>query len=405
MLKPLTFLACAGLLACSEGAARSGPAGDRGEGGNQSSLGGAVASSGAAPSGGGGFPQAGATAPSGGTSASAGSAGSNSASAGNAGQAASNLSDRHPSDQGLGDEPAVLFFDDFEGGWGKWDSPEADTAHLHLENGALANAGSHYLRSTVTRLDLEQTQYISSAARVAFAQRQDRLFWRFHVRFPVLAPNPHHWVRVSAGTPSFSASGLANTVPAGDDGFWFDVDADLDDVFDFYVYWHAMRSGRCNDGSTTPGCAGDQGTSYHYGNVFRPGGQQPFTRDAWFCVEIAAEANRVGQSDGSLSLWINDVAVGSYGPGYPEGTWLRETFHEGGCEFSACTPPSPFEGFDFRTSSDVRFKEIILDAYYERDSSATKRAELEGRGQQVSDEQTILYDDVVVATERIGCRK
>ena len=115
---------------------------------------------------------------------------------------------------------------------------------------------------------------------------------------------------------------------------------------------------------------------------------------------IAAEANQVGQTDGSLSLWIDDVPVGSYGPGYPAGTWLRETFHEGGCEFSACEPPSPFEGFDFRTSSDVRFKEVILDAYYERDTSAAKRAELEARGLQVSDEQTILYDDVVVATER-----
>ena len=37
--------------------------------------------------------------------------------------------------------------------------------------------------------------------------------------------------------------------------------------------------------------------------------------------------------------------------------------------------------------------------------AADKRAELEGRGLTVSDEQTILYDDIVVATERIGCRK
>ena len=35
---------------------------------------------------------------------------------------------------------------------------------------------------------------------------------------------------------------------------------------------------------------------------------------------------------------------------------------------------------------------------------AQKREELESRGLTVSDEQTILYDDVVVATERIGCR-
>jgi hypothetical protein len=48
---------------------------------------------------------------------------------------------------------------------------------------------------------------------------------------------------------------------------------------------------------------------------------------------------------------------------------------------------------------------VFLDAYYERDTSAAKRAVLEGRGLTVSDEQTIYYDDVVVATERIGCRR
>ncbi len=97
--------------------------------------------------------------------------------------------------------------------------------------------------------------------------------------------------------------------------------------------------------------------------------------------------------------------MGAYGPGYPEGTWLRDSFHEGGCSFSACTPPAPFEGIDFRTSAEVLFKEVFLDAYYERDSSASKRAALEDLGLTVSDEQTILYDDVVVATERIGCRR
>ncbi len=76
----------------------------------------------------------------------------------------------------------------------------------------------------------------------------------------------------------------------------------------------------------------------------------------------------------------------------------------GGCSWSSCTPPVPFEGFDFRTSADVKFKEILLDAYYERGSSADKRPTMVTAGLTVSDQQTILYDDVVVAEERIGCR-
>src|SRR5690606_12090801 len=157
-------------------------------------------------------------------------------------------------------------------------------------------------------------------------------------------------------------------------------------------------------GSATPGCAGDQGTTYYYGNVFQPREQTPYPRDAWFCIEIDARANTVGQTDGSLAFFIDDELVGDYGPGRPIGTWLRATFHEGGCEFSACTGAEPCGGFDFRTSGGVRFKQIFLGAYYQRDTYAAKREALEARGLTVSDAQTILYDDVVVATERIGCR-
>lgn len=315
------------------------------------------------------------------------------------------LSAKYPGDEGISGDPAVIFHDDFEGGWGKWDLPKKDTQYLHLEQDAgLAHGGSRYLRSTVTKEHLDVEQYISSATHFTFPTRVDQVFWRFHVRVKGVAPNPHHWFRMTAGTEAFSGSGLANTVPAGDQGFWFDLDANNEDVFNFYVYWHKMRSGRCNDGTTVPGCAGDQGVTYHYGNTFRPPGQEAFPRDAWYCVEVMGKASTVGQSDGQLSFWVNDELVGDFRPGYPDGTWLRDTFHPGGCSFSACTEPKPFEGFDFRTSDDVRFKHVALDAYYQRDTFQNKKKELEAKGLVVSGEQTIYYDDVVVATKRIGCK-
>ena len=44
------------------------------------------------------------------------------------------------------------------------------------------------------------------------------------------------------------------------------------------------------------------------------------------------------------------------------------------------------------------------DAYYERGSTQRRRERLEDRGLTLADEQTIDYDDVVIAEERIGCR-
>lgn len=335
-----------------------------------------------------------------------GSGSGGAAAGGTSGASGDTLSQRHPGDSGLAADPAVLLYEDFEDGWGKWSYPTADTQYLHLEQDAsLAHAGTGYLRSTVTASDLAVEEYISSAAHFTFPTRVGQVFWRFHVRVQGIAPNPHHWFRMSAGTEAFEGSGLANTVPPGDEGFWFDLDANRDDLFNFYVYWHQMRSGRCNDGSTTPGCEGDQGVTYHYGNTFRPLGQSAFPRDSWFCVEIMGTANTLGAHDGQLAFWVDDQLVGDFREGYPDGTWLRDSFHPGGCTFSACTPPVPFEGFDFRTSDDVRFKHIALDAYYERGSFQSKKEELEALGLTVSDEQTIYYDDVVVATERIGCRR
>jgi hypothetical protein len=97
----------------------------------------------------------------------------------------------------------------------------------------------------------------------------------------------------------------------------------------FYVYWYKMRSGRCNDGSATPGCAGDQGTTYSYGNNFSPAGQTPFPRDIWLCVEIHAKANTVGASDGELALWVNDVLVGEVAEHSEAGEGLPRLMPEG----------------------------------------------------------------------------
>lgn len=366
------------------------------------SRGGATGAGGADAGGGDGT---GATASGGGESRGGAGVGGDSTTGGSAAAAGESLSERYPEDDGIASDAAVLFFDDFEAGWGRWDEPRADTAHLHLEqDAALAHGGARFLRSTVTFADLDADEYISSSTRADLPERVPQVFVRFYARFVGVAPNPHHWVRVAAGTEAWSSSGLANTVPPGDGGFWFDFDADLDDVFNFYVYWYQMRSGRCNDGTAVPGCEGDQGTTYYYGNVFRPPEQVAFSRDEWLCIELMGKANTVGAADGELAFTVDERPVGEYRPGYPVGTWLRDSFHTGGCDWSACTDPVPFEGFDFRSSDAVRFKQIFLDAYYERGSSASKRAELEARGLTVSDEQTILYDDVVVATERVGCK-
>jgi hypothetical protein len=298
----------------------------------------------------------------------------------------------YPGDRGIAGDPRVLFHSDFENGLAGWTRFSKNTESIAvLGDATVANSGSGYLRAQVTRTQLAADQYISANVQLDLPRRVPEIYWRFHARFVGTSATPHHWVRVAAGAPDFQSDGLANTLPSGDKGFWFDLDARRDGLFNFYVYWYRMRSGRCNDGSATPGCAGDQGTTYYYGNNFTPAGQTPFARDRWLCLEIRAKANTVGSSDGELSLWLDDALVGEYKPGAPRGRWLRDNFYTWGQYYQDV---QAFEGFDFRSSADVLLKRVTLDAYYERGTLPAEAPEA----------QVILYDDVVVATSRIGCR-
>jgi len=303
------------------------------------------------------------------------------------------LRDLHPGDVGMDTDPSVLFASGFEDGFATWGWHTTASDRLSVEtSSSLAHGGTRYLRATVTRAHLAKDTYVSSQAQAPLRRPVREIFFRFHARFEGATAIPHHWVRVAAGTADFQSDGLANTVPSGDKGFWFDLDGRSGDIFAFYAYWHKMRSGRCNDGTAVAGCAGDQGTTYHYGNNFVPAGQIPFQRDRWFCLEVRATANTVGKSDGSLALWKDDTLVGEYKPGSPRGRWLRDNFFTFGDYFR---PDQDFEGFDFRTSDSVLFRRVVLDAYYQENTLPAS----------APDAQTILYDDVVVATSRVGCRK
>jgi hypothetical protein len=289
-----SIVAIAGACDSEQDAGRTNPGGGaRGgaaaEGGTAAGISGTGASGRSGSSGSGGSGGSGGSAgtpTSGGEGGGAGASGSDTGGdGGTGGNGTGSLSDRYPGDRGIGSDPAVLFHDDFETGWGRWDGPTENTEYLSIVSDTSgAHGGAGFLKSTVTTEHLQAEQYISSSTRVTFSRRVDEIHWRFYARFPNIAPNPHHWVRMAAGDEAYDSSGLANTVPPGDGGFWFDFDADNDDQFNFYVYWYKMRSGRCNDGSATPGCAGDQGTTSYYGNVFQPSDQQAFPRDRWLCV-------------------------------------------------------------------------------------------------------------------------
>jgi hypothetical protein len=98
-----------------------------------------------------------------------------------------------------------------------------------------------------------------------------------------------------------------------------------------------------------------------------------------------------------LALWKDDELVGEYAPGRPRGRWLRDNFYTWGEYYE---DEQAFDGFDFRSSEDVLVKRFTLDAYYQEDTLNDYAMELP-----VPEAQIILYDDVVIAEQRIGCMR
>lgn len=320
-------------------------------------------------------------------------------SGGNPPQDGVGLSAQYPDDEEIGSDPDVIFHSDFESGLAGWDVTTNNDEQLNVEsNHSMANGGERYLRTTITRSMLEENPYISAKAR-KIIEPEDEIYWRFYARFEGNTAPPHHWVRAVALNETYSADGHAGYKPSGDDGFWFALDPLNDDTFKFYTYWHEMHSWMCNDGSTSSDCAGYNGpsSSPHYGNNFNYVDQTAFPRDEWFCVEIHGKANTPGSYDGALSFYINNKLVANYETGQPNGRWLRESFYTQGQYYR---DDGPFEGFNFRTDSNVAWRQITLDSYYQKDTLDRKEA----NGYPVQEEQTILYDDVVVARRRIGCK-
>lgn len=308
------------------------------------------------------------------------------------------LSEKYPGDNFPSSDTSIVFHENFENGWGKWTYPSKDTKYIFLENNSnQAHSGNRYLRSTVTHEQLggsnpSSTKYISSIATYQFPKRQEQIYIRFYAYFKGLAPTPHHWFRVAGGDSTYASDGWANNIPPGDKGFWYFFDVNnITRKSMFYVYWHDQ----------TPG------NNSNYGNEFRPiVDNNKLSPDQWVCIELMTKVNDIGNNNGELAYWRNNELVRHYRKGNPIGQWSWEKFKDvGDCKASNCSDPAPFTGFNFRTSPEVKLKRFHLEAYYQSNTFNNALKELRNAGHNPSTTQTILYDDVVVATERIGCKQ
>ncbi|MBN1676553.1 MAG: hypothetical protein JXR37_36255 [Kiritimatiellae bacterium] len=283
------------------------------------------------------------------------------------------LATNYPGDAGISNDARVVFAENFEETSladmvARWEyATKTNRMSLSADTPAVSTgARSLYVDATEGGADLYRR----------LLPGYQQLYLRFYAKFAESGTTIHHWVWLGGHNPStawpWPRAGLQ---PVGDERWSTGVEPIPSALggwgWDFYTYWMHMRLDR--DGNywgnffnRTPG----------YGGYSSP---HAVTKGVWLCVEFMVKLNDpVTAYNGEQAFWIDGEKKSHLGLGFPNGTW-----DHGG--FAPEPGGSPFEGFQWRSDTNLTINYLWLEHYVDSDHSAHG-----------------WFDDVVVATEYIG---
>lgn len=293
------------------------------------------------------------------------------------------LSDDHPGDIGMGDDPDVVWFEDFEEGSlsaiaarydqvrdnGRWtlitDTPNGSGEALALRAGQGESAVDLY-----KQLPDGDDWYVRW-----YANYEDGVPWH-HSGMWFGGYNP------GMGYPSPNAGNRPN----GDDRFSVAVEPVYDGRLDFYNYWMGMHSWMADP-------INDDGTAY-YGNGLVHRNDFTIDPETWICLEVHVRLNPDPSSPagGELEVWKNDTLMRSYTDAGPMGYWIRDKFCPEDGDGRECTDyPDDFDetlDLQWRNAAGLRLNAFWPQNYITDDAQGT-----------------LAFDQMVVATRRVGCMR
>jgi hypothetical protein len=271
------------------------------------------------------------------------------------------LSSRYPGDRGIEKDPAVLFADNFEsGGLKKWN----DVGGSAMVTNESAHGGSRCVR-----MEMVRGQNTGGDAKKWFMPGADKVFVRFYVKFSEDYQYCHHfvWLGANERTNKWSAFGKAGLKP---DGTYFSTGMEP-----WFAWGKNPPPGEVNFYSYYLDMEIDKKMNKYWGNGFFPPGPgkgeaagpqrviPPLNR--WQCWEFMIEANSAPEkADGKQAMWI-------------DGRLAAE-----------------FSGIHWRNHDDLKINCLWLEHHGYDSSDPTKSF--------WKQHQTVWFDDVVVATRRIG---
>lgn len=296
------------------------------------------------------------------------------------------LAENYPNDIGIENDPNVHYVEKFDDGLSNIISRYTD----------VLNAGGMFLDPDVPPGSLDPFSIrMTSAPGVSNGGHLYRSFnpgfnntihVRYYVKYPASSQNFFHhegvwfggynpvslWPMPGAGTCGLGDKRLGIAF----EPVWHNTDPP---GFDTYLYWGDMKS--WNDGSS---CFGNvmvtQGAT-EYNEPLDVGDYPAVELDEWMCIEMMIKLNDpVTAYNGELAIWVNGEQVGHWGPGFPNGHWLKDKWYNNPAD-------PPFEGFRWRTHPNLNINWLWILFFHSNP---------------VAPASYIKYDHLVVANQYIG---
>jgi predicted amidohydrolase len=279
-------------------------------------------------------------------------------------EVAAGLASKYREDQGIVDDPDVLFADNFESGeMKKWDEQRGRVVMTEDK----PNSGRWCVQ-----MPMERGKNHGGDAIKWFMPGADAVYARFYVKFSPDYQYNHHfvWLGANQRTNKWSAFGKAGLKPNGtyySTGMepWFAWGKNLPPgEVNLYTYYLDMEP--------------DRKMNKYWGNGFFPPGPGKGTAagparvipplNQWQCWEFMIQANTApDKADGKQAMWVDGKLIGE------------------------------FTGIRWRNDMDLKVNCLWLEHYGYDEGDPTKRY--------WKDSQSVWFDDVVVARRYIGPMK
>ncbi len=296
---------------------------------------------------------------------------------------------KYPGDLGIDKDPAVVWVENFEEGsvgavTGRYDDSKNAAGMTLVSDIAPKSGGKASMKMTASGDGANATDLYKR-----LDPGYEDWYVRWYAKYQPSIQWHHSGVWFGGYNPATSyPSPQAGLKPNGDDRITVAIEP-IYGVgsgaarFDFYNYWMNMHSWM----------AVPSGSQAYYGNGLVH--QNTFTVDEtkWSCLEVHVKLNPdpTNATGGMLEVWKNNTLVASFDDAGPKGYWIRDKFCPPGANGKECTDyPAPFD-----TVMDLQWRSTTsLKLNYFWPQNYITQAGVTGE---------VQYDDMVVATSRVGC--